>query len=184
MQNIDTATEETLLEARRNIELMRGIGLKSKDPKERAEDEIIFTSVYATHAWKAGSVVEAVPITRAYDKDEERLPDTIRKLLVAWPAVKEGEEKKWAMAYGFFAFYKIAPTPEGGNVRYEPNYEDDVLNLVATRGLSLINSFILLSIFVCLFNLSLPFYEQTLLLARIFSCHTSMKLLLLGEHGK
>ncbi len=112
---------------------MRGIALKSKDPKERAEDEIIFTTIYATHAWKSGSVLESVPIMRTPAKDEECLPEAIRKLLIAWPAVKEGETKLWSMAYGYYAFYKV--DAEKANVRFEPHYDEDFLNIVATRGL-------------------------------------------------
>ena len=151
MQNVDTASEATVAEARRNLDLMRGIALRSKDLKDREEDEVIFTSVYATHAWKSGAVLECVPIMRTPAKDEQLLPEPIRKLLVAWPPVTEGE-KQWSIAYGYYAFYRVAPNgAEGANVRYEPRYDEDFLNIVATRGLF----FYSLHFLSCCFILSL-----------------------------
>lgn len=136
MQNIDTATAATVAEARRRLDLLRGFTLRAKGDKERARgDECLFTGVVATRDWACGATIERVPVMRTPAKDVPLLPVDVRKLLVAWPPVTDGE-KQWSQATGHYFFYAVAPTgTTGANVRYEPHYDIDTLDIVAARGL-------------------------------------------------
>lgn len=136
MQNIDTATAATVAEARRRLDLLRGFTLRAKSDKERTRgDECLFTGVVATRDWACGATIEHVPIMRTPAKDVPLLPVDVRKLLVAWPPVTDGE-KQWSQATGHYFFYNVAPTgAAGANVRYDPHYDADTLDIVAARGL-------------------------------------------------
>ena len=150
MQNIDTATATTVAEARRRLDLLRGFTLRAKSDKERARgDECLFTGVVATRDWACGARIERVPIMRTPAKDVPLLPVDVRKLLVAWPPAPDGE-KQWSQATGYYFFYNVAPTgAAGANVRYDPHYDADTLDIVAARGLCL---FFLTTFLFCPFS--------------------------------
>ena len=133
MQNVDNATEESVREAHRRVDEMRGFEMLDTPAAGTA------VGIRTTRAWPCGAVLESIPVLRMPTIDLPLLPPDVRKLVVRWPSPgAQDPEKQWGLAAGFYYYYRVAPDgADTANVRYEPHHDTDTLDVVTTRGLLL-----------------------------------------------